>query len=321
MSVHVIFFLVTYGTLCNARQLTRLIHVRGIDIDKDNFNSFDGTTTLACDCALLFIPMIVHWIFKTHRKFKSRNAHILPLPEPPKVSLFNQRVLQAGQNSRQPTPTKDYLDFNEQALMKSCQVKRNNWFKSQDTRKITRSFSFDELQSRKCNDLAEMFKKRPKTSTLYKKQDPIKSLKIDSADKHLQRDKINLKSNKLKSKQISPQNLRLSVRQLESSVTAEPSSNIKTLSNIIPLTYGENIMEDKDKKSSIRLNMTLIMVTLLSVVTLVAVYNSLFAFVTQILVDLLCFVLPVSYFFNNLEIIKYTERKLVRAYKDTFNQF
>ena len=342
-SVHIIFFLVNYGTLCNARQLTRLIHVRGININKDMFNTFEGTTVLAVDCALLFIPMIVHWIFKIHRKFKSRNINILPLPEPPKVSLINQRILKEGTIPRQLNLTDDYLDFNNQALISSMnrdQPIRNNWLESQDTRKITRSFSFEELQLRKYDDLAQIVNKRPKTS-LFKKQDPLKSLNVGSTYKSsqlfiprssynpqlrsstcskslgsVQRDIINLKSNKLKSKQIP----RLSVRELELTESIPESSlNIKTSGN--PLTYADNIMEEKDKKSNIRLNMTLIMFSLLTVVTFVAVYNSLFAFVTQILVDLLCFVVPVSYLFNNQEIINFSERKLVRAYKNRFNQF
>ena len=345
-SVHIIFFLVNYGTLCNARQLTRLIHVRGININKDMFNTFEGTTVLAVDCALLFIPMIVHWIFKIHRKFKSRNLKILPLPEPPKVSLINQRILKEGTIPRQLKPTDDYLDSNHQALISSMnrgKLRRNNWLESQDATKITRSFSFDQLKPRKDDDLAQIVNERPKTS-LFKKQDPLKSLNVGSTDKpsqlyipgssynpqlrnstcskssgSVQRDRIDLKSNKLKSYQITPQHMRLSVRELELTEISESSFNIKTSGN--PLTYADNIIEEKDKKSNIRLNMTLIMFSLLTVVTFVAVYNSLFAFVTQILVDLLCFVVSVSYLFNNQEIINYSERKLVRAYKNTFNKF
>jgi hypothetical protein len=302
-----------------------LIHIYGLDIDKDSFKNFDGTYLLAYNCALLFIPMFVLWGFKVYRKFKPRNTHILPLlAEPPKVSLFNQRVLQAAPIALQSNPTENGLDSNHQGLSPQInrgQLNRSKWVESQDTRRITRSCSLDELQTRKFTKLSIMCIKRPKSSSLYKKQDSLKSLKMNLADKPLQKNQLNLKAKKTKNKHTPPNKLRLSVRELELYQGAESTSNRNTLQTIIPMTAFENIVGKKDKKSSIQLNMSLIMVTLLTVICVVAEYTSLFAFVTQILVDITCFVVPVSYLFNNQYIIQYTERKLIIAYKKVFNKF
>ena len=352
-ALHVIIPLLKYGTICTRGKVTRMIHVNGVKIEFDSVKTYKSAIIQLIDCAILFLPLISKWLYQLYLKFTTiEGQRQIQMSEPPKVSLHNQNVLVKGSNNVEQISSVEHSQFNLENEMKLetgvyINPMVNNWVEPNVSNNMLRSWSADEsiLRFNFSDNDSPIFTIGSQALLLNNEQSQSKEVtsptncevkeleglnsKAEIA-KNLVREPIyNIKTYKnikvgsltsTPSSSVDPE-IEISVEQLDldiASINSNPSNTVT------PLSSTSILSEIRKNRSSIKFDMTFYIRVLFYgtaiTFTFFSVYNSFFAFSIQFLLDLVCYVVPVKYFLNNVAIIEYTERKLFNFYKKNFNK-